>query len=137
MKRLSGLFFTASFLLLSLSILIAAEMPAIVNAGPDGVQRVEIIGGSYFFKPNHIVVKVNVPVEIKIRKEGGLIPHNFVLKVPEAGMDFREDLSTEPRIIRFTPTRTGTYEFLCDKKSPFSSHTHAEKGMKGVLEVTP
>ena len=29
--------------------------------GADGKQRVEILGGSYFFKPDHIIVKVNVP----------------------------------------------------------------------------
>jgi len=32
----------------------------------DGVQRVRIVGGSYFFKPGRIVVKANVPVEILV-----------------------------------------------------------------------
>ncbi len=36
----------------------------------DGVQRVDIVGGTYFFNPNLIIVKVNVPVELKVRKEG-------------------------------------------------------------------
>ncbi|MEK7196516.1 MAG: quinol oxidase, partial [Nitrospirota bacterium] len=29
----------------------------------DGVQRVEVIGGEYFFEPYHIIVKINMPVE--------------------------------------------------------------------------
>ena len=28
----------------------------------DGVQRVKILGGNYFFDPNHVIDRVNVPV---------------------------------------------------------------------------
>ncbi len=105
-------------------------------AGPDGVQRVEVLGGSYFFDPNYIVVKVNVPVELKIRKESGITPHDFVLHAPEAGMDIRADLTTEPQVVRFTPTRTGEYPFYCDKKL-LMFESHREKGMSGTLVVTP
>ncbi len=101
----------------------------------DGVQRVDIVGGSYFFTPNHIVVKVNVPVELKVRKEPGIVPHNFVIKAPEGGMDIDESLSSEPKIIRFTPTKTGKYPFYCSKKFLFFE-SHREKGMEGTLEVT-
>src|ERR1039457_6040467 len=48
-------------------------MRAAVDA--DGKQRVSILGGSYFFKPDHIVVKVNVPVELAVRLEPGIVPH--------------------------------------------------------------
>jgi plastocyanin domain-containing protein len=137
MKKISCRFIALLGLFLFSTILFAADKPFVVNIGPDGVQRVEIVGGSYFFKPSYIAVKANVPVEMSIRKEGGLIPHDFVLKGPDAGMDFRVDLSSEPRMLRFTPTKPGKYEFFCDKKSPFSSQTHADKGMKGILEVMP
>lgn len=100
----------------------------------DGVQRVEIVGGGYFYKPNHIIVKVNVPVEFKVRKEGGVVPHDIVIDSPEAGIQVRESLSSEPKVIRFTPTRVGTYPFYCSKKPPFFK-SHREKGMEGVLEV--
>lgn len=43
----------------------------------DGIQRVEVLAGSYYFDPNYIIVKVNVPVELKIRKESGITPHNI------------------------------------------------------------
>jgi plastocyanin domain-containing protein len=101
----------------------------------DGVQRVEIVGGGYFFAPNRIIVKVNIPVELKVRKESGLVPHNIVIRAPEAGIDFEESLSTDPKIIRFTPTKAGTYPFYCSKKLLFFE-SHREKGMEGVLEVT-
>ncbi len=101
----------------------------------DGVQRVDIVGGSYFFTPNHVIVKVNVPVELKIRKESGIVPHNFVIKAPDAGIDIDESLSSDPKIIKFTPTRTGKYPFYCSKKLLFFE-SHREKGMEGTLEVT-
>ncbi len=100
----------------------------------DGVQRVEILGGSYFFDPNYIIVKVNVPVELKIRKEPGITPHDFILQAPGAGMDIKVDLGTDATLVTFTPTKTGTYPFFCDKKLPFLP-SHRERGMEGVLDV--
>ncbi len=110
------------------------EKKVVVSIGADGVQRVEMVGGSYFFDPNYVIVKVNVPVEITIRKESGIIPHDFVLKAPEAGMDIKVELRNEPQTIRFTPTKVGKYPFYCDKKFLFFEN-HREKGMKGILEV--
>ncbi len=121
----------------ALCLAAGAPGPATVAPmGKDGVQRVEIVGGSYFFKPNHIVVKVNIPVELKVSKESGLVPHNIVAKSPEAGIVFDESLSKTPKIIKFTPTKAGKYPMYCSKKAPFSK-THREKGMEGVIEVVP
>ncbi len=114
----------------------AQETITVVPMGKDGVQRVEIVGGSYFFKPNHIVVKVNIPVELKISKESGLVPHDIAVKAPEAGIEFKESLSSTPKVIKFTPTKVGKYPMYCTKKAPFSK-THREKGMEGVIEVVP
>jgi plastocyanin domain-containing protein len=102
--------------------------------GTDGVQRVEIVGGEYFFEPKHVIVKVNVPVELTVRKEAYIIPHTIVIKAPEAGIDFNESMGRDPKIIKFTPTKVGTYPMYCDKKPPFLA-SHREKGMEGVLEV--
>ena len=101
----------------------------------DGVQRVEIVGGSYFFNPNYIIVRVNAPVELKVRKESGIVPHNIVIKAPEAGIDVDESLGPDPKTIKFTPTKTGSYPFYCSKKLLFFE-SHREKGMEGKLEVT-
>jgi plastocyanin len=112
----------------------AAEKAYEAVIGDDGVQRVDIVGGSYFFKPDHVIVKVNVPVEMKVSKEPGVTPHDIVMKAPEAGIQFREKIGEEPKVIRFTPTKTGTFPFYCSKKLLFFE-SHREKGMKGTLEV--
>ncbi len=104
------------------------------SIGKDGLQQVDILSGSYFFNPNHIIVKVNVPVEIRIKKEG-LIPHAFAIKAPQAGMDVNVSLGSDPKIIRFTPTKTGSYPFYCDVKPFFFMSSHQEKGMEGIIEV--
>lgn len=104
--------------------------------GEDGVQRVEILGGGYFFDPDHIIVRVNVPVELKVRKDGWFVPHNIVIKAPEAGIDFTVSLDTEPKVIRFTPTKVGSYPMYCSNDIPWLPiASHREKGMEGVLEV--
>ena len=106
----------------------------VATVGQDGVQRVEMTGGSYYFDPAEVVVKVNVPVEISIKKIGNS-PHNIFLKAPEAGIDFKASLGTEPKVIRFTPTKVGKYPFWCTEHAPFSSKSHRDHGMEGVLEV--
>jgi plastocyanin len=106
----------------------------VVKADKDGVQRVRVIGGNYFFKPNHIIVKANVPVELLASRESGMTPHNLVIKAQEAGIAIEEDLGTEPKKIAFTATKVGKYEFYCGKKLPLLA-SHRERGMVGVLEV--
>ena len=103
--------------------------------GKDGVQRVNISSGEYFFDPNYIAVKVNVPVEFIIKKDAGIISHNIIINAPYAGINIREFLSTEPKTIKFTPAKTGSYPFYCDIKL-LSFKTHKDKGMEGTLEVT-
>ena len=133
------------FPLALLCAVLAAPAPAMAQSqeetytakvGEDGVQRVRILGGSYFFKPNHIVVKVNVPVELVASKAAGITPHNLVIKAPEAGISVEEDLDTEPKKITFTATAVGKYPFYCSNQLLFFA-SHRERGMEGVLEVVP
>ncbi len=111
-----------------------AKNKFVAVVGADGVQKVEITGGSYYFNPNDIVVKVNVPVELVVKKEGST-PHSIFLKAPEAGIDFDVTLGNEPKTIKFTPTKVGTYPFWCTKRAPLSSKSHKDRGMTGVIEV--
>ncbi len=110
------------------------EKRVVATVDADGVQRVDVLGGSYYFDPNTIVVKVNVPAEFKVRKEPGMAPHSIAIHAPEAGIDFSESLSTEPTIIHFTPTKVGKYPFVCEKRFLFFK-SHKDRGMQGVLEV--
>ncbi len=100
----------------------------------DGVQHVRIIGGSYFFKPDRIVVKKGIPVELSVSKEPGMAPHSMVANAPEAGIVFDESLNGNLKIITFTPKATGEYVFYCKNKLPFFP-SHREKGMQGIIEV--
>ncbi len=102
--------------------------------GSDGVQRIDVTAGEYFFDPARIIVRVNVPVELRIRRERGLVSHDFVIEAPEAGMEIREGLEPETKSIRFTPLKTGRYPFYCDKRFLFFP-SHREQGMEGVIEV--
>ena len=113
-------------LAVSTACALAQEPPQAVKPDADGVQRVRLIAGSYFFKPNRIVVKVNVPVELTASRESGITPHDLV----------KEDLGSDPKKISFTATRPGKYPIYCSKKLPFMAG-HREKGMEGILEVVP
>jgi plastocyanin domain-containing protein len=108
----------------------------VAKIDPDGVQRVRIEGGGYFFKPYHIIVKMNVPVELSASRDAGILPHNLVIKAPEAGIAVEEDLATDIKKIAFTATAVGKYPFYCSNKLLFFA-SHRERGMEGVLEVVP
>lgn len=100
-----------------------------------GVQRVEMVGGEYFFDPNYIVVKVNKPVELTIKKTAGYIRHNLIATSPEAGIVFNIDLKEEEaQTVMFTPKKIGKYPIYSDK-SMFGFKTDREKGMEGLIVV--
>lgn len=111
-----------------------AETVYRASVAADGVQHVKIEGGSYFFKPNRVIVKANVPVELTASVERGVVPHTLVIRAPEASIAVDENLSSQPRNIRFTPTAAGRYPFYCRNKLLFFA-SHREKGMEGVLVV--
>ena len=115
----------------------AAPGPAqVVKVDPDGVQRVTVLAGSYFFKPNHVIVRADTPVEILASREAGLVPHDLVIQAPDGGTLIQQDLATEPRKIAFTPRKPGKYPMYCSKKPPLMA-SHRERGMEGILEVVP
>jgi plastocyanin domain-containing protein len=119
--------------------LVRAEAPAPSDVyratiDADGIQRVHLVAGSYYFKPELIVVKVAVPVELIVRRESTLVPHSLVLNAPEAGIAIDEELSTEPTTVSFTPKAVGRYLFYCDKQLLFFK-SHRARGMEGVLQV--
>ena len=132
MKKL--IFLLAAILLLpSISFSADEGKPYVASAAPDGKEHITITGGSYFFRPDNIVVRVNVPVELKVVAEPSwLITHDFVLKAP--GVDIKTSISTVPKVFEFTPTRTGDYKFYCDKRFLFFE-SHRARGMEGTLRV--
>lgn len=135
-KRVSALIGALTFAVAAGMSAQEQKEPHVAKADADGVQRVRIVGGSYFFKPSHIVVKANVPVELLASRESGMTPHNLIIRAQDAGVVIEEDLGTDAKKIAFTATKAGKYSFYCGKKLPFVAG-HREKGMEGVLEVVP
>lgn len=105
--------------------------------GADGIQRGTITLDSYSYTPSHLIVQAGKPVELTLTSVTYIVPHNFLLKEPEAGLEVSQDVSAgRTEKVRFTPTKAGTYTFYCDKKPPIPfASTHREKGMEGRLEV--
>ena len=111
-----------------------AEKRFVASIDKDGYQRVEMTAGEYYFDPAVVVVKVNVPVELTVKKTGGITPHDLVLKAPQADLDVKVSLSSEPKKISFMATKTGSYPFECSERFLFFK-SHKDRGMHGVLEV--
>ena len=100
------------------------------SLGDGNIQIDTIAVESFFFKPSRVEVMVNVPVRLVLKSGAFIIPHNFSLHAPEAGIDIDQDISHgKTAIVEFTPTKAGEYQFYCGKG------THADKGMTGTLVV--
>lgn len=128
---------TGFFLLTSFILQIGlADEPLVLQTSPDGVQRAEIIAGSYSYTPDHLIVKLNVPVELTLHSKTWIVPHTFVLKDSDAGLEIHQDIPAgKNEVIKFIPARPGKFRFYCDKKLLFFK-SHEDRGMKGILEVT-
>ena len=134
MKRAFALrVFLFAIFFFAAGLTLAQSQPFRAKVDADGVQRVEIVAGDYYFKPDHLIVKANTPVELSIRRESGK-PHNFVLKEPAAGLNIDQELSKDFETITFNATMPGSYNFSCSKKLLYFA-SHKERGMQGILEV--
>jgi hypothetical protein len=109
------------------------EIPSAASTGADGVQRVTIVGGDYFFHPDRITARANEPLEINISIEPGMIPHSFVLDGPDGRHLANVELSTEVQVIHLN-LKAGHYVFYCPNRL-FWFKNHRERGMAGVMEL--
>lgn len=137
MKKFSKFLIVLFILSLSVSYLALGQesKPYQATVSQDGIQRVSIQLDNYYFKPDHIIVQANKPVELTLQSLSGLTPHNISLDHPEAGINLDKDISHGKTVtVKFTPTKAGSYEFFCDKKLPLMK-SHKKKGMIGTLEV--
>ena len=137
MRRLFGTLALLILLILFLENYLVSGTTKETEVPPtDKVQSIDVIVDSYSFEPDHIVARANKPVELTLKSVTTLIPHNFTIDYPDAGLNVDEDIPHGKDVqVTFTPTKPGSYEFYCDKKFLFDSHK--DKGMKGVLEVKP
>jgi plastocyanin len=98
--------------------------------GASGVQRVNVALHSFYFEPSRIVVRAGHPVELVLHNSSLVVPHNFT--IADASLTISQGVGRKrTHVVKFTPEHPGEYEFYCHVGS------HAKKGMKGVLVVTP
>lgn len=113
----------------------AAAPPVTAEVGADGVQRATIILDSYSYTPNHLTVQAGKPVELTLTSVTTIVPHNFILKDPAAGLVIEKDVSAgKTDKVTFTPAQAGTVTFYCDRRL-WPMPSHRDKGMEGKLEV--
>lgn len=79
------------------------------------------------FDLKEIKAKANQPINITYINEG-TIEHTFVI----ADLGVKESVQPgQKKVITFTPSKSGTYKFVCDVLG------HTESGMVGQLIVEP
>lgn len=135
---MSRSFFGMGFRILALAVLYllagtAAAQEAAAAMGDDGVQRIAIVGGSYFFQPSQITARANQPLEITLSVEPGIVPHSFVLEGPDGQRLAEVTLGSQPQPLRLT-LAPGSYPFYCPNRLLWFE-SHRDHGMAGVLQV--
>jgi len=107
----------------------------ILPRDPDGMQRGTILLTSYTFSPNLIVIMAGRPVELTLKNDSFLVPHNFVITHETIGLHHEVTVSAGDSVtVQLLLTTPGRYPFYCDKQLLFFP-SHREQGMEGVLEV--
>lgn len=109
--------------------------PVTAEVGADGVQRATITMDSYSYAPNHLIVQAGKPVELTLASVTTIVPHNFILKDPAAGLAIEKDVSAgKTGKVTFTPMQAGTVTFYCDRRL-WPMPSHRDKGMEGRLDI--
>lgn len=114
-----------------------AEVIERAELGDDGVQRATIFAkrGGYFFSPDRIILKKGIKTELTFFQKGWAFRHHIVMDSPGAGMTFIKYMTEEPRVIIFTPKRTGEFPIWCNAKIFWLYGSHRDRGMEAVIEV--
>ncbi|MBW8016103.1 MAG: hypothetical protein FVQ82_07950 [Planctomycetes bacterium] len=79
------------------------------------------------FSPRHIKVQVGQKVKLRVRNVDTVM-HGFA--IPALGIDAGELKAGKNKILEFTPTKPGIYDFYC---TTWCSEFHLQ--MRGILEV--
>ncbi len=90
-------------------------------------QGVKIKAEKYKFTPSELTFKAGTAITVILSSVGG--GHSFA--IDKLKIKSREAEKGESVVFEFTVAEAGTYEFYCAHGS------HKEKGMTGILEITP
>jgi cytochrome c oxidase subunit 2 len=103
----------------------AATLAQLAPAASEGELEVHMVARRFQFEPETLRVRAGVPVLLRLTAPE--VPMGFNL--PDFGV--RTDIVPGKEAqLRFTPTRTGQFTFLCDV---FCGNGH--ENMSGTLEV--
>lgn len=121
----------------ALSVVWAPNLPAqdraVATIDSDGVQRITIVGGSYFFRPDRILAKAGQPLHLIVKMEEGIVPHRFVLDGPDGKPVADIELATTPKTVQID-LPPGRYSYSCPNRL-LMFKSHRERGMSGTLEI--
>ena len=95
------------------------------NTGTPKVVSFTVRGGSFFFNPSTMKVKLGDTVNITFINEGGT--HD--LKIDEYNVATKILASAAQETVSFVATKKGSFEYYCSMSS------HRQAGMKGTLTV--
>ena len=100
----------------------------LVEGGRRQLARLKV--ESYYYEPDRLVVKVDVPVRLIIDSDTLLSAHGITIFAPEAGLQVSTVVPARQQItVDFLPTQSGEYPFHCNVED------HEGRGMVGVLQV--
>lgn len=91
----------------------------------EGIQTIEVEGGSFYYAPDEIRVKRGEPVRITLNSVDAM--HDFV--IDELDVKTPVIQAGETATVEFTPETAGEYTFYC------SVGQHRQLGMVGTLIV--
>lgn len=83
-----------------------ANLP--IAAAQGQVLRIDIKASQYKFTPDTIRVKAGTPVEVHLVSAD--VPHGFAIQALNVNATIVPGKET---VVRFTPTKAGTYPFIC------------------------
>jgi cytochrome c oxidase subunit 2 len=116
---------SVTFATIAAAVVLGALPLRAQDAAP-AAQKITVTAKKYEWNPSTIEVKVNQPVEITFQSED--TKHGFEQK--DLGIEKVIIDKDQPQTVKFTPTKTGTYQFKCAK---FCGMGHS--GMKGQIVV--
>lgn len=101
-------------------------------------QKFRIELGDFRFQPDRITVAPGAEIELELVNTDTLTPHDFVLKVPAAGMAIQHNVAPRKTetVTLTAPPAPGVYPFYCSKQLLFFK-SHRQRGMEGQLIVIP
>ena len=102
-----------------------AQLDASNSAHSPQTLTFDVNGGSFYFKPNEIHVKLGDTVKINFKNDGGF--HDF--KIDEFNVATKQIKTGETDTVTFVANKKGTFQYYC------SVGNHRANGMKGSLIV--